>query len=103
MSVYTYPCGKFKLKYVPFEEAIKHLSGIAGEEFIAEAEVLHSDLLPGKYEGWLVGLVNILILANICIHILHYSSRRNKFLTDDDCPLGCCAMQSGRYRLTFQR
>lgn len=51
ISFCTYPCGKYKLKHVPFEEAIKHLSGIAGEELIAEAEVLQSDILPGKYEG----------------------------------------------------
>lgn len=54
LSVCIYPCGKYKLKHVPFEEAIKHLSGINGEEFIAEAEALHLDLLPGKYEGSLV-------------------------------------------------
>ncbi|XP_021940099.1 histidine protein methyltransferase 1 homolog isoform X3 [Zootermopsis nevadensis] len=53
LSVCIYPCGKYKLKHVPFEEAIKHLSGINGEEFIAEAEALHLDLLPGKYEGGL--------------------------------------------------
>jgi hypothetical protein len=51
-SVCLYPCGKYKLKHVPFEEAIKCVSGISGEEYIAEAELLHSDLLPGKYEGW---------------------------------------------------
>jgi hypothetical protein len=50
-SVCTFPCGKYQLKHVPFEEAVKDLSEVTTEEFIAEAEVLHSDLLPGKYEG----------------------------------------------------
>jgi len=51
MSVCTFPCGKYQLKHIPFEEAIKHLSEITAEECIKEAEVLHSDLVPGKYEG----------------------------------------------------
>jgi hypothetical protein len=51
MSVCTFPCGKYQLRHIPFEEAIKHLSVITAEECIEEAEVLHSDLVPGKYEG----------------------------------------------------
>lgn len=51
MSVCTFPCGKYQLRHIPFEEAIKHLSEITAEECIKEAEVLHSDLVPGKYEG----------------------------------------------------
>ena len=51
MSVCTFPCGKYQLRHIPFEEAIKHLSVITAEECIKEAEVLHSDLVPGKYEG----------------------------------------------------
>jgi hypothetical protein len=50
-SVCTLPFGKYQLKHVPFEQAIEDLSEIATGEFIAEAELLHSDLLPGKYEG----------------------------------------------------
>jgi len=51
MSVCTFPCGKYQLRHIPFEDAIKHLSEITAEECIKEAEVLHSDLVPGKYEG----------------------------------------------------
>jgi hypothetical protein len=50
-SVCTFPCGKYQLKYIPFEEAMKALPETATEEFITQAESLHSDLLPGKYEG----------------------------------------------------
>lgn len=50
-SICIFPCGKYQLKHVPFEESIKGLSEIAAGEFIAQAESLHSDLLPGKYEG----------------------------------------------------
>jgi hypothetical protein len=50
-SVCTFPCGKYQLKHIPFEQAIRDLSEITTGEFIAEAELLHSDLLPGKYEG----------------------------------------------------
>jgi hypothetical protein len=49
MSVCTFPCGEYEVKHIPFEEAIKHLPQIT-----AEAEVLHSDLVPGKYEGWFI-------------------------------------------------
>ncbi|PNF13718.1 hypothetical protein B7P43_G14222 [Cryptotermes secundus] len=52
-SVCTFPCGKYHLKHIPFDEAMKDLSEITTGEFIAEAELLHSDLLPGKYEGGL--------------------------------------------------
>lgn len=50
-SVCTFPCGKYHLKHIPFDEAMQDLSEITTGEFIAEAELLHSDLLPGKYEG----------------------------------------------------
>lgn len=51
MSICTFPCGKYQLRHILFEEAIKHLSEITAEEGIEEAEVLHSDLVTGKYEG----------------------------------------------------
>jgi hypothetical protein len=50
-SVCTFPCGKYQLKHVPFDQTIKDVPEIATGEFIAQAELLHSDLLPGKYEG----------------------------------------------------
>ena len=51
MSICTFPCGKYQLRHISFEEAIKHLSEITAEEGIEEADVLHSDLVTGKYEG----------------------------------------------------
>jgi hypothetical protein len=50
-SVCIFTCREYQLKHVPFEEAIKGLAEITTGEFIVQAESLHSDLLPGKYEG----------------------------------------------------
>jgi hypothetical protein len=59
-SVRTFLCGKYQLKHIPFEEAIRHVFDIAKEEFVTETEILQSDLLPGKYEGWFSEYFNAL-------------------------------------------
>ncbi|XP_069676102.1 histidine protein methyltransferase 1 homolog isoform X2 [Periplaneta americana] len=50
---HMFTCGKYEIKHMPFQEGIKQLSNISEKEEISEAEILHSDLLPAKYEGGL--------------------------------------------------
>ncbi|XP_063228353.1 histidine protein methyltransferase 1 homolog isoform X2 [Bacillus rossius redtenbacheri] len=45
--------GQLQLTYVATDDAVASLAELPGQELIAEAETLRSDLLPAKYEGGL--------------------------------------------------
>lgn len=102
-SICTFSCGKYQLKHIPFEEAIKHLSEVTEKECTTEAEVLHSDLVPGKYEGGLKIWECTRDLAEflICEHI-NLSGKRVLDLGCGTGILGILAMQLGAESVHFQ-